>query len=134
MTGAGCWPTWRARSRTARVISDFRVIGDQGELFGPVASVPTCLADAGGDRRGRPGDGQRRRITAAVNAARRCAWARIEARHGGLPGIRIADKTLNGVTCIRLDATVVHGPLGQAGRRSELQGLRASSPLAGLLR
>jgi hypothetical protein len=39
----------------ARVISDFRVMGDQGELFGPVASVPTAyrtleeIAD-GGDR------------------------------------------------------------------------------------
>jgi Transposase DDE domain group 1 len=27
-------------------------------------------------------------------------------RHGKLPGVRIADKTLDGVTCIRLDATV----------------------------
>ena len=26
----------------AEVISDFRVMGDQDELFGPVASVPTC--------------------------------------------------------------------------------------------
>jgi hypothetical protein len=39
----------------ARVISDFRVIGDQRELFGPVASVPTAWralkeAAAGGDR------------------------------------------------------------------------------------
>jgi hypothetical protein len=35
----------------AQVISDFRVIGDQRELFGPVASVPT----AGGRwRRSRP--------------------------------------------------------------------------------
>ena len=42
MTGAGCWPTWAARSPTGgEVISDFRVIGDQEELFGLVASVPT---------------------------------------------------------------------------------------------
>lgn len=27
-------------------------------------------------------------------------------RHGGLPGVRIADKQLAGVTCIRVDATV----------------------------
>src|SRR5271169_2908829 len=57
----------------ARVISDFRVMGDQRELFGPVASVPTAwraLAEiaAGGDRR-------RRKVTAAVNRARRHAWA-----------------------------------------------------------
>ena len=39
----------------ARVISDFQVMGDQRELFGPVASVPTAWralkeAMAGGDR------------------------------------------------------------------------------------
>jgi hypothetical protein len=38
----------------ARVISDFGVMGDQRELFGPVASVPTALralkeAASGGD-------------------------------------------------------------------------------------
>ena len=57
----------------ARVISDFRVMGDQRELFGPVASVPTAWRAlkeiaAGGDRR-------RRKVTAAVNTARRHAWA-----------------------------------------------------------
>jgi hypothetical protein len=86
-------------------ISDFRVIGDQGELFGPVASVPTvwrALSEtaAGGTKTGG-------RITAAVNAARRTAWAGIAARHGALPGVRIADRVLEGVTCIRLDACVV---------------------------
>ena len=30
----------------------------------------------------------------------------MEARHGALPGVRIADRILPGVTCIRLDATV----------------------------
>src|SRR2546429_6579720 len=43
-------------------ISDFRVIGDQGELFGLVASVPTCwraLSEiaAGGGRGLGPGTG-----------------------------------------------------------------------------
>jgi hypothetical protein len=88
----------------ARVISDFRVMGDQRELFGPVASVPTAwrtlkeiaCAGARADRR----------ITAAVNTARRHAWAQVAARHGALPGVRLADRTLEGVTCIRLDATV----------------------------
>ena len=88
----------------AEVISDFRVMGDQGELFGPVASVPACwLAlneTAGGGSRALA------RITAAVNTARRRAWAAAAARHGALPGIQIADKTLQGVTCVRLDATV----------------------------
>src|ERR1700750_3511007 len=55
----------------ARVISDFRVMGDQQELFGPVASVPTAWralkeTAAGGDRR-------RRKITAGVNNRSRCA-------------------------------------------------------------
>ena len=89
----------------AEVISDFRVMGDQEELFGLVASVPTCWRAldeiaAGGGR-------VLARVTAAVNAARRVAWAGIEAGHGALPGVVIADKVLEGVTCLRLDATVV---------------------------
>src|SRR6202522_3274610 len=49
----------------ARVISDFRVMGDQREVFGQVASVPTAWrmlkeTASGGDR-------TRRKITAAVN-------------------------------------------------------------------
>jgi DDE family transposase len=88
----------------ARVISDFRVMSDQPELFGLVASVPTAwrtLAEIA-----RAGARADRRITAAVNTARRHARAQAAARHGALPGIRLADKMLDGVTCIRLDATV----------------------------
>ena len=75
--------------------------GDQRELYGPVASVPTAWralkeAAAGGDR-------ARRKVTAAVNKARRHAWAQA----GPLPLVRIADRVLKDVTCIRLDATVV---------------------------
>jgi len=88
----------------ARVISDFRVMSDQRELFGLVASVPTVwrtLKEIALSR-GRAD----RRITAAVNMARRQAWALVVARHGALPGVRVADKMLEGVVCIRLDATV----------------------------
>ena len=88
----------------ARVISDFRVMSDQAELFGLVASVPTAwrtLAEIA-----RAGTRADRRIAAAVNAARRRAWAQVAARHGALPGLRVADKMLDGVVCIRLDATV----------------------------
>jgi hypothetical protein len=88
----------------ARVISDFRVMSDQAELFGLVASVPTAwrtLAEIA-----RAGSRADRRVTAAVNVARRHAWAQIAARHGALPGVRLAGKVLDGVTCIRLDATV----------------------------
>lgn len=88
----------------AEVISDFRVLADQQELFGPVASVPTAWRTLSEIAAGGPG--ALARITAAVNASRRRAWAAIEARHGALPGVRIADKVLEGVTCIRLDATV----------------------------
>jgi hypothetical protein len=89
----------------AEVISDFRVMGDQEELFGLVASVPTCWRAldeiaAGGGR-------ALARITAAMNAARRQAWQVAVTRHGALPGVAIADKMLEGVTCLRLDATVV---------------------------
>ena len=88
----------------AEVISDFAVVRHQEQLFGPVASVPTAwrmLSEvaAGGPR-------AQARITRAVNAARRRAWAGIEARHGAIPGVRVADRVLAGVICIRLDATV----------------------------
>ena len=88
----------------ARVISDFRVMRDQRELFGLVASVPTAWRTLAEIARG--GIRADRRITAAVNTARRHAWAQVAARHGALPGVRLADRTLAGVTCIRLDATV----------------------------
>jgi len=58
------------------------------------------------------------RITRAVNAARRRPWAGIEARHGAIPGIKVAGKTLDGVTCIRLDATVVTAHSPALGTRS----------------
>jgi hypothetical protein len=89
----------------ARVISDFRVMGDQGEVFGQVASVPTAWralkeAAAGGDR-------TRRKVAAAVSKARRYAWSQAVSRHGQLPPVQVADRQLTGITCIRLDATVV---------------------------
>jgi hypothetical protein len=88
----------------ARAISDFRVLSDQSELFGQVASVPTAYraleeTASGGDRTAR-------KLTSAVNTARRHAWSLGVARHEKLPGVRIADKTLDGFTCIRIDATV----------------------------
>ena len=55
-----------------------------------------------------------------MNSARRTAWAHIVNRHGALPGVRVADKVLQDVTCLRLDASVVpcHSPvLGKGTRR-----------------
>ena len=100
----------------ARVISDFRVMADQRELFGKVASVPTAWRTL--DEIARGGTRAERRITAAVNKARRHAWPLIADRHGALPGIRLADQVLDGVTCIRLDATVTFAHSPALGTRS----------------
>jgi hypothetical protein len=81
----------------AEVISDFRVMTDQREMFGLVASVPSPWRTLDENSR------QRERVTAAMNAARRRAWSGSQARHGAIPGVAIADKVLNGVTCVRLD-------------------------------
>jgi hypothetical protein len=88
----------------AEVISDFRVMGDQRELFGLVASVPTTWRTLSEIAAG--GEPALERVTGAVNTARLSAWTGIAARHGALPGVRLADRVLEGVTCIRLDATV----------------------------
>ena len=110
----------------SEVISDFRVLADQKELFGLVASVPTTwrtLSEIAAGRSGALG-----RISVAVNAARRRVWAAAGARHGGLPGVRIADKVLEGVTCIRLDATVTPAHSEKELGGTELQGIRPSPP------
>jgi hypothetical protein len=104
----------------AEVISDFRVMTDQAELFGLAASVPAAWRTldeiaAGGGR-------AQARITKAVNAARRRAWAAIEARHGALPGVRVADKMLQGVTCLRPDASVVACHPDKAGAEPNFKG------------
>jgi hypothetical protein len=111
------------------VISDFRVIGDQDDLFGLVASVPTAwrtLAEIAGS-----GELSLGKITAAVNAARRRAWAAAVARHGALPGIRVADKTLEGVTCIRLDASVVTCHSDKEGAEPNFKGFGLLTELPG---
>jgi hypothetical protein len=108
----GCPPGGHDRGRVAadlacaiadgaRVISDFRVLRDQRELFGPVASVPTAWRALGEIAAG--GERTRCALAAAVGMARRHAWAQAPA----LPPVRVADKMLTGVTCIRMDATVV---------------------------
>jgi Transposase DDE domain group 1 len=126
----------------AEAISDFRVIGDQDDLFGLVASVPTAWRTL--DEVARGGERALGRITAAVNAARRRAWAAAAVRHGALPGIRVADKTLDGVTCIRLDASVVACHSDKEGAEPNFKGFglhpllaycdNTGEPLAGMLR
>jgi len=58
----------------ARVISDFRTMTDQQELFGPVASVPTAWRTL--DEIAESGKPAQDRITTAVDTARRHAAGR----------------------------------------------------------
>jgi hypothetical protein len=124
------------------VVSDFRVMADQAGLFGLVASVPTvwrALAEiaAGGPR-------AQRRIGAAVNAARRRVWRQIQTRHGAIPGVAIADKVIDGVICIRLDASVVACHSDKQGAEPNFKGFglhplgawcdNTREPLAAMLR
>jgi len=112
----------------AEVVSDFRVIGDQEDLFGLVASVPTAWRTL--DEIARGGERALGRITAAVNAARRRAWAAAAARHGALPGVRVADKMLEGVTCLRLDATVITCHSEKEGAEPNFKGFDLLTELA----
>jgi len=126
----------------AEVISGFRILADQPQAHGLVASVPTAwraLSEiaAGGPR-------MQARITRAVNAARRRAWAAIEARHGAIPGVRVADKMIEGVICIRLDASVVACHSEKEGAEPNFKGFglhpllgycdNTTEALAGMLR
>jgi hypothetical protein len=126
----------------AEVISDFRVMGDQHELFGLVASVPTCWRALSETAAG--GGPALARISSAVNAARRHAWAAAVARHGALPAVAVADKVLEGVTCIRLDASVVPAHSDKELAEPNFKGFghhpllaycdNTGEPLAGILR
>ena len=126
----------------ARAVSDFRVLADQGEAFGQVASVPTAYRTLEEITRG--GTRVEQKLTAAVSAARRHARAQVAARHGTLPGVRVADKTLQGVTCIRIDATVTPAHSGKELAQANFKGFghhpllsfcdNTGEPLAWMLR
>jgi hypothetical protein len=126
----------------AEVISDFRVMTDQAGLFGLVASVPAAWRTLNEIASG--GSRMQARITRAVSAARRQAWAAIVARHGAIPGVRVADKVIEGVICIRLDASVVTCHSDKAGAEPNFKGFglhpllgycdNTTEALAGVLR
>jgi hypothetical protein len=107
-----------------------------------VASVPTTWRTL--DEIAAGGSQALTRITRAVNAARRQVWAAIEARHGALPGVRIADKVLQGMTCIRLDATVTPAHSDKELAEPDFKGFghhpllgycdNTGEPLAGMMR
>jgi hypothetical protein len=104
----------------AEVMSDFRVLADQRSLLGKVASVPTLWRTLGEVAGG--GGKAARKVDRAVAVARKRAWAAICQRHGQLPGVRIAGKVLDGVTCIRLDATVIPAHSDKEGAEANFKG------------
>src|SRR5271166_3891976 len=113
----------------ARVISDFRVMSDQRELFGLVASVPTAWRTLAEIARG--GARADRRITAAVNTARRHAWAQVPARRAARGAAGRPDPGRGDLHPARCHRDV--RALGQGTRGGEFQRLR-SSPAAGGVR
>jgi hypothetical protein len=86
----------------ARVLADFATLGDQGELFGPVASDPTLWRVL--DEIGEPA---RRSIARARARTREQVWSLIERRHGRIPPSRVADTDLGKTIVIRMDASLV---------------------------
>ena len=107
------------------VISDFRVLTDQKELFGLVASVPTTWRTL--DEIAAGGPQALARITKAVNGARRQAWAAIGARHGALPGVRDRGQDPGRGDLHQAGRHGHPGLLGQGTRGAEFQRLRPSS-------
>jgi len=103
----------------AGVISDFRVMGDQHELFGLVASVPTCWRALNETAAG--GGAALARISGAVNAATLLAWLRLLALDGHLA--KAEPKTLR----YRILHTAAR--LARSGRRRRLK-IAASWPWA----
>jgi hypothetical protein len=55
----------------------------------------------------------------------------VTARHGALPGVRLADKVLDGVVCIRLDATVTVAHSGKQRAEGNCKG-HGHHPLIGV--
>ena len=85
----------------AEVISDLRVLTDQRELSGLVASVPTAWRTLSGRAPGAGTDHP------GVSAARRQAWAAIVARDGAIPGVAGRGQGDQGVIRLRQDVSVV---------------------------
>lgn len=83
-------------------IGEIDTLRHQDELFGPVASDTTAwrtLSECS--------EASLARIARARATVRRHVWSLIEARHGAIPPARVAGRALDGVTVIRLDATIV---------------------------
>jgi hypothetical protein len=83
-------------------ISDVATLGDQDELLGPVASMPTTWRTLDEMTPTRL-----RKITSARAKTRRHVWKLITTRHGRIPPARVAGGDLGATIVIRLDATIV---------------------------
>lgn len=127
----------------ATCLSDIEAMTAQEELFGPGggASDSTLLRalDELADRiggNGLPG----RRLARATARARAKAWAAIEARHAGLPAVKVAGTELTRpagqpgaparpVLVVRLDATLIEAASGKAQAAGHYKGGYGFHPL-----
>ena len=83
-------------------ISDITTLAHQGELLGPVASMPTAWRTLHEIT-----DVQHGRIARARATTRRHIWKLITARHGAIPAATVAGGDLGRTIVIRLDATLI---------------------------
>ena len=106
----------------ARVISDFRVMGDQRELFAPVASVPTAWRALSESPPAGPGPAECHCCGEQGAAARVGAGRTAAAGPDRGPGPQ-------GTACIRLDATVVQAHSDKELAEANFKGIiRCSRP------
>jgi hypothetical protein len=108
----------------ATAIDDIRVLRDQGELFGSVASTTTawrCLNEIDGVQLGR--------IERARAKTRAWVWGRIVARHGRIPAARTCYGDLGKTVVIRLDASIVIAHSDKIGAKGTLKGTSGHHPL-----
>jgi hypothetical protein len=82
-------------------ISDIAILGDQKQLLGPVASMPTAWRTLDEITPARL-----KKIASARAKTRRHVWTLIKARHGRIPPAKIAGGDLGATVVIRLDATL----------------------------
>jgi hypothetical protein len=108
----------------ATAIDDIRVLRDQGELFGPVASTTTawrCLDEIDGVQLGR--------IDRARAKTRAWVWRQIVARHGRIPAARTCYGDLGKTVVIRLDASIVTAHSDKIGAKGTFKGTYGYHPL-----
>lgn len=113
--GRAVTDTVAALAAGASCLSDVEAMTAQVELFGPAggASDTTVLRVLGEYADRLRDDGLLGRALASATAQVRArAWAKVVARHGALPAVKVAGKDLTRpdgepVTVVRLDATVI---------------------------